>query len=391
MGQPLKNIKVLDFTHVVMGPTASLILADMGAEVIHIEPLDGDQTRKLSGFGAGIFSFYNRNKKSLAIDLKSKEGKKVIFKMCEDADVLIENFGYDTFNKLGFSYETIKELNPKLVYCSLKGFLNGPYEKRVGMDEIAQMMGGLAYMTGKEGEPTRAGASVLDITGGMFGVIAILTALLERHQTGAGKLVKSGLFETCAFMMGQFMAGINTSVKELKPMPNRAVTWAIYQLFDTRDTKKIFIGIVSDKQWFNFCEAFEWFDLAKNDNFSSHEGRLTNKDYIIEHISKSLSTKTFDEIAKTCSEYNVPFAQVGRPQDLFDNPHLIEGNHMFNTTLFDGYKTLLPKLPISYGTGLADQCTVAPDTGQHTHEILNLLGYDANAIKELEDKGVVKT
>nr|MCU0564453.1 CoA transferase [Desulfobacterales bacterium] len=154
---PLEGIRVLAFTHAVMGPAAGMILADLGAEVIHIEPPGGDATRQLRGFGVGYFSYFNRNKKCLAVDLKAPEGRAIILKLAASADILLENFGPGTIERLGYGYAALSALNPRLIYCSLKGFLPGPYENRVAMDEVVQMMGGLAYMTGPSGSPLRAG------------------------------------------------------------------------------------------------------------------------------------------------------------------------------------------------------------------------------------------
>ena len=164
----LAGIKVVEFTHMVMGPAAGLVLADLGAEVIKVEPVGGDKTRRLRGSGAGYFSMYNRNKKSLAVDLKSPEGKGIALKLIEQADVFIENFRPGALDKLGFGYDALSSLNPQLIYCSEKGFLDGPYAHRTALDEVAQMMGGLAYMTGPPGRPLRAGSSVIDVTGGML-------------------------------------------------------------------------------------------------------------------------------------------------------------------------------------------------------------------------------
>ena len=216
---PLEGIRVVEFVHVIMGPSCGLVLADLGAEVIKVEPLDGDHTRKLTVSGAGFFPTFNRNKKSIAVDLKSAEGKEIIAKLIKSADVVTENFRPGAMDKLGFGYEQLKAAQPKLIYCSLKGFLAGPYENRAGLDETAQMMGGLAYMTGPVGRPLRAGASVNDIMGGMFAAIAILAAVIERTATGRGQYVKSALFENCAFLMGQHMTEGFMTGKPVVPMP----------------------------------------------------------------------------------------------------------------------------------------------------------------------------
>ncbi|MCR9193253.1 MAG: CoA transferase, partial [Hyphomonas sp.] len=257
----LSGIKVIEFTHMVMGPAAGLVLADLGADVIKVEPVGGDKTRGLRGSGAGYFSMYNRNKKSLSIDLKSAEGKELALKLIDEADVFIENFRPGALEKLGFGYEALSSRNPKLIYCSEKGFLDGPYSHRTALDEVAQMMGGLAYMTGPPGRPLRAGSSVIDVTGGMFGAIAVLAALQDRTRTGKGRHVSASLYETTVFLVGQHMAQYAVTGTPAAPMPARISAWAVYDVFDVKDDEKVFVGVVSDTQWRAFCKAFsltEW-------------------------------------------------------------------------------------------------------------------------------------
>jgi crotonobetainyl-CoA:carnitine CoA-transferase CaiB-like acyl-CoA transferase len=187
LARPLARIKVLEFSHTVMGPTAGLIFAELGADVIKIEPAPtGDHTRGLGGFGAGFFAAFNRSKRSLAVDLKRPEGQAVIHRLAPTADLLLENYGPGTMERLGCGYEQLSTLNPRLVYLALKGYLAGPYEHRPALDEVVQFQTGLAFMTGPPGEPLRAGASVIDIMGAMFGVIAAQAALRERDTTGKG-------------------------------------------------------------------------------------------------------------------------------------------------------------------------------------------------------------
>lgn len=283
---PLEGVRVLAFTHAVMGPAAGMILADLGAEVIHIEPPSGDTTRKLRGFGVGYFSYFNRNKKSLAVDLKSPEGRGIILKLVETADILLENFGPGTIDRLGYDYETLSEINPQLIYCSLKGFLPGPYEKRVAMDEVVQMMGGLAYMTGPSGSPLRAGTSIVDITGGMFGAMGIILALYDRERTGRGTFVKSALFETVAFVMGQHMAYSAIVQGPVPPMPERVSAWSVYKLFETRDDDQVFIGIISEKHWQQFCEAFSRKDWLADERLKSNNARIKEREWFLPEPDK---------------------------------------------------------------------------------------------------------
>lgn len=388
---PLKGIKVLEFTHVVMGPVVGLILADLGAEVIHVEPVEGDSTRKLKGFGAGIFSFYSRNKKSLAINLKSDEGREIIYQLCKEVDIVIENFGPGTFERLGYAYEKLSKINERLIFCSLKGFLEGPYENRIGMDEIAQMMGGLAYMTGKKGSPTRAGTSVLDITGGMFGMIGIMTALYQREITGKGTYIKSSLFETCTFLVGQFMAAVTKDNPTIPPLPERKSTWSVYQLFDTKDEEQIFIGIISDKQWVKFCQAFDWNDLEKDENLATNEARIKAKEFLILTIAKRLKNLPSQEVISKCEAYNIPYAEIRKPEDLFHDTHLQQGNHLIEAELINGETSRLPKLPIEYGNVNLNNSGILPKIGEHTLDILKSIQLTKEQIAELEKNKVILT
>src|SRR5258708_8547157 len=203
---PLAGIRVLEFSHMVMGPACGMVLADLGADVTKVEPATrGDNTRRLTGRAIGFFPTFNRNKRSLCIDLKRPAGVGVAGRRAAQADVVLENFRPGAMEKLGLGYAALSAANPRLIYCSCKGFLPGPYENRLALDEVVQMMGGLAYMTGLPGKPMRAGASVNDVMGGMFGVIAIQSALAERQRTGRWSYIQSALFENNVFLMGQVM------------------------------------------------------------------------------------------------------------------------------------------------------------------------------------------
>lgn len=381
---PLADIRVLEFTHAVMGPTAGLVLADLGAEVIRIEPSpQGDHTRRLKGFGTGYFIYFNRNKKSLAVNLKSEQGQTIIRQLLKTADVLIENFGPGTMDRLGLGYDALKEENPQLVYCSLKGFMNGPYEKRPALDEVVQMMSGLAYMTGPPGQPLRAGASVIDIMGGTYGAMAILVALMERQTTGKGKLVKNGLFETAAFVMGQHMAYSATSQVKVPPMPARVAAWAIYRPFETSDDEQVFVGVTSDKHWRRFCEVFGREDLLERDDLATNNQRVDARDWLIPELERFFGTMSKAELIAKCDEAQIPFAPITRPEDLFDDPQLNEGNSLLDITLADGRKTKLPKLPIYLEGDELGLRMEAPRIGEHSHDVLAELGYSEDDIEQL--------
>ena len=386
---PLKGVRVVEFCHVVMGPTCGLVLADMGAEVIKTEPIDGDHTRKLTASGAGFFPTYNRNKKSIAVDLKSAEGREAVLKLIASADVVIENFRSGAMEKLGFGYEAIKKVKPDLIYCSLKGFLPGPYEHRTGLDEVVQMMGGLAYMTGGRYGPLRAGASVNDVMGGMFGAIAILGALHQRKATGEGQYVQSALFENNAFLMAQhMMEGVMTG-KPVSPMPDRIRAWALYDNFKTSDGELVFVGVVTDTQWKVFCEAFGLTDLLADPALKTNPQRVEARPRIIPIVSVLFAGMTKQALMDKCEMLGLPFAPISTPEDLFDDPHLNASGGLTGVTLLNGKKTKVPVLPIEmdgqrFGTRLD-----VPKIGEHTREVLAGLGYRDDQINALIDGGLV--
>ena len=389
---PLSGIRVLEFTHAVMGPTTGLLLADMGAEVIHIEPPEGDNTRRLKGFGTGYFPFYSRNKKSLAVDLKSDEGKELIRKLVPTADVIVENFGPGTIDRLGYGYEAMSALNDRLIYLSLKGFLSGPYEKRTAMDEVVQMMGGLAYMTGPPGKPLRAGTSIIDIGGGMFGAMGILMALYEREQTGKGKFVKSSLFETTAFFMGQHMAYSAMTGGNIPPMPARVSAWSIYRTFETKDDELVFVGIISDKHWKKFCDTFERSDWAEDGRLDTNNGRIDERDWLLPAVEEMMRGFTKQEIIDRCDRVGIPFAPIARPEHLFDDPQLNQdaaGKGLLSSTLPDGTRTKLPRVPLEYCDADFGLRNDPPAIGAHSAEIMKSVGYSADDIAALKAAGKI--
>ena len=388
-GLPLAGIRVAEFCHVVMGPTCGLVLADLGAEVIKVEPLEGDHTRKLVASGAGFFPTYNRNKKSFAVDLRTPEGREAVLKLVASADVLTENFRPGAMDKLGFGYDALRRLRPELIYCSMKGFLAGPYEHRTGLDEVVQMMGGLAYMTGGRYGPLRAGASVNDVMGGMFGAIAILAALHQRAATGKGQHVQSALFENNAFLVAQHMMEGLASGKPVPPMPDRTRAWAVYDNFKTRDGELVFVGVVTDTQWKIFCEAFGLADFLADSALKTNPQRVEARPRILPVVTGIFAKMSKQELMGRCEALGLPFAPIAKPDDLFDDPHLNASGGMTPITLPDGSKTRVPSLPIEmdgvrFGTRLD-----LPRVGEHTREVLENLGYGADAVTQLVARRIV--
>lgn len=387
--KPLDGIRVVEFTHMVMGPAAGLVLADLGAEVIKVEPIGGDKTRRLKGSGAGYFSMYNRNKKSLSINLKSADGARVARELIAKSDVFIENFRPGALEKLGFGYDALSKLNPKLIYCSEKGFLPGPYEHRTALDEVAQMMGGLAYMTGPPGRPLRAGASVIDVTGGMFGAIAVLAALQQREKTGKGQQVSASLFETTAFLVGQHMAQYAVTGKPAAPMPARVSAWAVYDVFDVKDDEKVFVGVVSDGQWKSFCEAFELNEWASDTSLAENNDRVARRDEIIPILRELFLTYSKADLMARLEKTGLPFAPITRPEDLFDDPHLNAQGGLLDMELPDGGKVKLPAMPITMNDERCGLNLNPPKIGEHSKEILGSLGYSPTDIEKFLGENLV--
>jgi crotonobetainyl-CoA:carnitine CoA-transferase CaiB-like acyl-CoA transferase len=387
---PLSGLRVLDFGHTVMGPTAGLILADLGAKVIRIEPVDGDPTRRLKGFGTGYFPFYNRNKQSVAINLKDLRGIEIVKRLLVDADVLVENFGPGTMTRLGLDATQICDEFPRLIYLSLKGFLPGPYEERIALDEVVQMMSGLAYMTGPPGQPLRAGSSVVDIMGGAFGVIAVQAALIERTRTGKGQLVKSALFESAMFLMGQHLAYAAQSDAPVPPMPARVSAWAIYDQFQTSDNATVFMGITSDNHWNRFCAVFNRPDLADDPSLASNNQRIDARPHLLPVIADIVSGMTLVAVTEKALTAALPFAHVARPEQLWDDPHLNAGGYLLETEMPDGRGAHLPTLPVSMGGRMTGLRTHPPRLGADTAPCLTGLGYSDDDIARLVDDGVIR-
>jgi len=389
-GQPLAGLKVVEFTHMVMGPTVGHILASLGADVTRVEPIGGDRTRRLIGSGSGYFPMYNRHKRSICLDLKSEDGIGVARKLCEGADILIENFRPGALDRLGLDYEALAKTNPRLIYCSEKGFLPGPYENRTALDEVAQMMGGMAYMTGPPGQPLRAGASVIDVTGGMFGVIGVLAAVEERHRTGKGQKVIASLFETTVYLVGQHMAQFAVTGKPAAPMPARISAWAIYDVFQTKDDP-VFIGVVTDALWEKFCKLFSLDDLWADESLRENNERVRKRDLIMPQIRELVSCYTRAEIIEKLDGTGLPFAPIGKPEELFDDPHLAASGGLEEVRLDTGEETRLPALPLTMdGTRPARRAELSA-AGAETAQVLADLGYDADEVERILASGAAAT
>ena len=394
---PLQGLRVLEFSHTIMGPCAGLVLADLGAEVVKVEPAPGgDHTRRLPGFAAGFFAAFNRNKRSLALDLKREEGRAAARRLAARADVVLENYGPGTMERLGCGWEQLSPANPRLVYLALKGFLAGPYEHRPALDEVVQFQAGLAYMTGPPGRPLRAGASIVDILGAVFGVAAVLAALRERDATGRGQRVSSALFESAVFLMGSHMAGLAATGEEPPPMPARRGAWGIYDVFATAEDGQLFVGVTSDGQWARFCEAFGLTALGADPRLATNALRAAARPWLIPALQEALAALPQAEVEARCERAGISWAPVGRPADLFADPHLLAGGGLLRTAISAlgggaGAMFGLPALPLEFGPdrarpGLTRQ---PPRMGEHSAEVLAEAGFGAAEIAALAAAGVV--
>ena len=390
---PLSGIRVVEFTHMVMGPTCGMVLADLGAEVIKVEPLAGDATRRLLGSGSGFFAMFNRNKRSIAIDAKDPRGREIVLKLIAGADVFSENFKAGTMEALGLGPEALRRLNPRLVHVSHKGFLPGPYEKRTALDEVVQMMGGLAYMTGRPGDPLRAGTSVNDIMGGLFGAIGTLAALIQRGVTGKGMEVQSALFENNVFLMGQHMLQYAMTGRHPQPMPARDNPWAVYDVFTVQGGEQIFLAAVSDSQWVTFCDALGFADLKADPLLATNNDRVKVRPQLLATLRERLAGRGAAELAAIFERAGLPFAPIRKPEDLYDDPHLEATGGLADVVLPDGDKagdTVKTTLfPITLGGERLPVRLHPPRFAAHTAELLHGLGYAASEIEDLKNRAVV--
>lgn len=371
---PLKGVRVVEMSHMVMGPACGMLLAQLGAEVIKVEPLGGDNTRKLRGMATGFFPLFNRGKRSITLDLRSERGRHAMYRLLETADIFIENFRDHTIEGLGLDAATLAERFPRLIIGAHKGFLSGPYEHRPALDEVVQMATGLAYMTGSRETPLRAGSSINDIMGGMFGAIGILSALLERQRTNAGREIRIGLFENCLFAVAQHMVQYQITGVPAAPMPQRTQAWPVYDIFDTADEKRIFVAVVTDANWRALCTSFDLENLLADPTLQTTPDRIEARPRVLPAIRERFRQIGIADLQRKLDALSLPFAPINAPEDLFDDPHVQRPGGLVDIVNVDGQVVQSPTLPLEFDrVGLTARTTV-PKLGADTEAVMAELG-----------------
>ena len=366
----LKNIRVIEMSHMIMGPSCGMMLAQLGAEVIKVEPPKGDKTRELKGMGTAFFPLFNRGKRSVVLDLTLMQDRVTFDVLLATADVFVENFRDGQLEKQGINVETLREKYPELIIAGHKGFLSGPYEHRPALDEVVQMMSGLAMMTGSLEQPKRVGSSANDIMGGMFGVIGILAALLERQKTGLGKDIRVGLFENCLFMVAQHMVQYDMTAVPSVPMPDRVHAWPIYDIFNTLDGQKFFIGVVTDGHWLSFCQTFGLAAFLDDPRLQSATDRIGARAWTVPIVAEKMANQDIADLETTLDQLNIPFSRINRPEDMFNDPHVLRDGGLVTATDVNGQKFRSPALPIELDGQSLGADLIVPELGQHTADVL---------------------
>ncbi|WP_136635296.1 CaiB/BaiF CoA transferase family protein [Pseudooceanicola onchidii] len=387
--RPLDGIRVVEMTHMIMGPSCAMFLGMLGAEVIKVEPPEGDKTRNLTGMGRGFYPTFNRGKKSVTLDLKSDAGKAALHTLLATADVFVENFRDQSLARMGFAPDVLKARYPSLIVSSLKGFLKGPYENRTAMDEVVQMMTGMAYMTGPTGRPLRIGSSANDIMGGLFGAFAVLAALLERQKDGRGHVLRTGLFENCLFLVAQHMVQFDIEGREAPPMPEREFSWPVYDIFETRDARQIFVGAVTEGQWVTLCRILGLQDLLDDPALQTRMDQINDRDRTIPVVAEAVRTRDFADLIAAFEPAGIPFSPIHRPAEMYDDPHVNRPGGLFASTLPEGQTYRAPAMPFEIDDRPLTGGTLdIRDIGADTQAVLSAAGLDARDIARASGRAV---
>jgi crotonobetainyl-CoA:carnitine CoA-transferase CaiB-like acyl-CoA transferase len=375
MGLPLEGVRVVEMTHMVMGPTCGMILAQLGAEVIKVEPPAGDKTRSLGGMGVSFFPLFNRGKRSIVLDFGMEEDRDTMHRLLATADVFLENFRDGQLEKQGLGADELRRRHPHLIIAGHKGFLSGPYEHRPALDEVVQMMSGLAAMTGTKEKPQRVGSSANDIMGGMFGAISILAALYQkRGGAKEGADIRIGLFENCLFLVAQHMVEYEMTGKRPRAMPEREHAWPIYDIFDTAGGNRIFIGVVTEGHWQSFCKEFGLQEFLDDPALRTTTDRILARERIIPRVAEEIKRWDVAELSTKLDALNICFSPINRPEDLFNDPHVLRPGGLVNNVNADGAPFRAPALPVEWnGVNLGEGLKVAA-LGADTEAVRAALG-----------------
>lgn len=380
--EPLAGIRVVEMSHMIMGPSCGMFLGFLGAEVIKVEPPAGDKTRHLTGMGSGFFPLFNRGKKSVSLDLKSPAGRSALDRLLASADIVVDNFRDESLEAMGLAPEVLQEKYPDLIIASCKGFLNGPYRNRTAMDEVVQMMTGMAYMTGPTGRPLRIGSSANDIMGGLFGALAALGALLEREKGGKGRAIRVGLFENCLLLVAQHMVQFDIEGREAPPMPEREFSWPVYDILETADGRQIFVGAVTEGQWSLLCDILGLQELKDDPRLQDRMDQIDARDWTIPVFERAVSQRSFNDLIAAFEPAGIPFAPIHRPAEMYDDPHVNRPGGLLISRLPDGGAFRAPGLPFEVdGEPVPEAALDAAAIGQHTREVLEQLGLEPAEIE----------
>jgi crotonobetainyl-CoA:carnitine CoA-transferase CaiB-like acyl-CoA transferase len=373
---PLSGVRVVEMTHMVMGPTCGMVLAQLGAEVIKVEPPSGDKTRSLGGMGTSFFPLFNRGKRSVVLDFAKAEDRETMHRLLASADVFLENFRDGQLDKQGLGADELRARHPHLIVAGHKGFLSGPYEHRPALDEVVQMMSGLAAMTGTREKPQRVGSSANDIMGGMFGAIAILAALYQkRGAIAAGKTadqgaeIRIGLFENCLFLVAQHMVEYEMTGNKPRSMPEREHAWPIYDIFETKGGERIFVGVVTEGHWQSFCKEFGMTEFLDDPALRTTTDRILARAKIIPRAAEVIKSRNVVDLSATLDRLNICFSPINRPEDLFDDPHVLRPGGLVNNTNADGEPFRVPALPIEWNGANIGEGLQVPVLGADTEAV----------------------
>ncbi|MDU8943656.1 CaiB/BaiF CoA transferase family protein [Ovoidimarina sediminis] len=377
---PLKDIRVVEMSHMIMGPACGMFLSLLGAEVIKVEPPGGDKTRYLQGMGRPMHPLFNRGKKSVCLDLKSEAGQNALHRLLGSADVLVENFRDSALHGMGLDPEALRARYPRLILSGCKGFLEGPYQNRTALDEVVQMMTGLAYMTGPPGRPLRVGSSANDIMGGLFGAFAVLAALLERQESGEGRTIRVGLFENCLLLVAQHMVQFDLDGVNPPPMPARDFAWPVYDVFDTASDRQLFIGAVTDGQWHTITGLLGLEHLRDDPRLQGREAQIAARSWTVPIFAEAIARFTAEELIAMFEPHGIPFSPIARPGDMFEDPHVLRPGGLMTSHMPDGQAFRAPTLPFE-----VDHLSGAPAgdvraVGEDTEAVLGALGLSAEDI-----------